>query len=118
MILIVAGVRIVTLDAIAHRRRMHSSFKCGRVFVRVATQAKRLRSRSDQFDASHVLVDPNFVTAQASGRDGGMNRLPFRLVLMALQAFGRVDILIERNRMLHGPCGAHRDQSKKTENEK
>jgi hypothetical protein len=39
-------MRVVTLDAVAHRRRMHCPFRLGGVFVGVAGQAQRLRSRS------------------------------------------------------------------------
>src|SRR5437660_5263220 len=38
LILVVAGVRIVTLDAIAHGRRMHAAFEGSGVFVGMATE--------------------------------------------------------------------------------
>src|ERR1700688_2852886 len=84
LILIVAGVRVVTLDAVAHRRRMHRAFEGRRVFLRVASQAEGLRSRSDQLDAGHIFVDPNFMAAQGARRDPRMDTLPLRFISMAL----------------------------------
>ena len=94
LILIVAGMRVVTLDAVSHSGRMHRPFNSGCIFVRVATEAQRLRSRSDELDAGYVFIDPNFVTAQASRGNGGVDRLTLRFVLMALQALLGVNILV------------------------
>src|ERR1700687_373974 len=69
LILIVAGVRVVTLDAVAHRWRMHRTFEGRGVFLRMASQAEGVRSRSDHLDAGHIFIDPNFVATQAARRD-------------------------------------------------
>ena len=110
LILVVAGVRIVTLDAIAHGRRMHAAFEGGGVFVGMATEAKCLRSRSDELDASYIFVDPNFVAAQTSGGNGGVDGLALRFVIVALEAFFGVDVLLKRNRMLLGYYRCGRDR--------
>src|SRR5579862_6238843 len=106
-------MRIVTLDAVAHRRRMYRPFERGSVFIRVTTQAERLGSRSDQLDAGHIFIDPNFVAGQAAGRDRRMDRFALRLILVALETLGRIDILFKRDRMLFGPCRRRCDQKKK-----
>lgn len=111
LIFIVTGVRIVTLDAVAHCRRMHCPFQRGGIFLGVATQAHRLRSRCNQLDASDVFIDAHFVATQTSRGDRGVNRLAFRLILMALETLRRIDILVERHRMLFGPSG-HRANHK------
>lgn len=113
LILVVAGVRVVTLDAVAHGRRMHRSFESGGVFICVATQAQCLGSRSNQLDAGYVFTDPNFVAGQAAGRDRRMDCLTLRLILMAFEALRRVDILVERNRMLFRQRRHHLDHKKK-----
>src|ERR1700756_2691146 len=69
LILVVAGVGVVTLNAVAHCWRMHCPVKGRRVLLCVATQAEGLRSRSDQLDAGHIFIDSNFVATQAAGRD-------------------------------------------------
>ena len=79
-------------------------FRVGGIFLRVATQTERLGRRGDQLDPGDVFVDPNFVTAQTSRRDGRVDRFAFRLILMALKALGRVDVLVERHGMLFGKC--------------
>src|SRR5579862_7129937 len=95
LILVVALVRVVALDAVAHRRRMHRPLNRGRIFFRVATEAERLRSRGDQLDSRYVLVDSDFMAAQTSRRDCRMNGLAFGLVFVAFKTFCRVDILVE-----------------------
>jgi len=92
-------MRIVTLDAVAHRRRMNRTLDAGEIFVGMAGDTQRLRGRSDQLDAGDVFVDANLVAACASHRDCGMDELPLSLVRVTLSAFGRVGILIERYRM-------------------
>jgi hypothetical protein len=87
----------------AHGGGMHCSFQLGGVFVGVARQAKCLRSRSDQLDPRDVFINPHFMAAQAAGGNRGMHRFAFRLVFMALETFRRIDILVERYRMLLGP---------------
>ena len=52
------GVRIVTLEAIAHRRRMDRAFQVGGVLVGVAGKAKRVGRCGDQLHASDIFVSP------------------------------------------------------------
>src|SRR5579872_938593 len=105
LILVVALVRVMALDAVAHRRRMHRPFNRGRILFRVATEAERLRSRGDELVSCYVLVDSDFMAAQTSRRDCRMNGLAFGLVFVAFKTFCRVDILVERDRMFLGPRG-------------
>ena len=65
----------------------------------MAAEAERLRRRGGQLDPGDVVVDPDFVAAQAAGRDRRVNCFPFGLVFVALQALRGVDVLIQRNRM-------------------
>src|SRR5208337_924757 len=90
-------MRVVALNAVAHRRRMYSPFQFGSVFVGVAGQTKSMGRGGDQLDAGDVPVDPDLVTAQAAHRNGGVDRLAFRLVVVALDALGGVSLRIERN---------------------
>jgi hypothetical protein len=103
-------MRIVTLQAIAHRRRVHRSLQRCRIFFRVTADAQGLRSRCDQLDSRDVFTYSNFVTAQTSGGDRRVDGLPFRFVLVALDALSRIDVLVERNRMLFREC-RHRGDS-------
>jgi hypothetical protein len=91
---------------------MHGAFEGGGVFVGVAGEAERLRARSDELDVGDVFIDPNFVTAQTSRGNGGMDGLSFRLVLVALQALLGVDVLFERNWMLLGEPRQDSNQNK------
>ena len=115
LILVVASVGVVTLNAVAHCRRMHCPVKGRRVLFRVATQAEGLRSRSDQLDAGHIFIDSNFVAAQAARRDRRMDRLALGLILVALETLRRINILVERNRMLFCEYRYEREQKKKCE---
>jgi hypothetical protein len=74
----------------------------------VAAEAQGLGRRGDQLDARDVPVHPDFMAAQASGRDRRVNRLSFALVFVALQTFGRVDILFEGNRVCLRESGGNR----------
>src|SRR5271167_1869821 len=94
---------------------MYRPVNRGCVFFGVATQAECLRSRGDQLNASNIFVDPNFVTAQTSRGDGGMDSLALRLILMTLETFRRIDVLIERNRMLLCQSWHHLDRQEEHE---
>src|SRR5271168_2327685 len=112
-------MRIVALEAIAYRWRMNGSFESCCIFVGVATQAESLWRRSNQLDPRNVFVDPNFVTAQAASRDGGVDGFALGLIFVALQAFRGIDVLVERDRMLFGhrrPCREHDHQHKPMKN--
>lgn len=99
LILVVACMWIVALEAVANRRGMNRALDLRRVFFRVAGQAELVRRRRDQFHAGYVFVDSDFVAAQASDGDRGVDRLAFTLVVVAFQTLGGIDVLIERNRM-------------------
>ena len=99
LILVVGLVRIVALDAIAYRRRMHGPFQRRGIFIGVTTEAERLRRRSDELDASDVFIDPYLMAAQASHRDRGMYGFAFALIFMTFQAFGRICFWLQRDRM-------------------
>lgn len=94
LIPVVGTMRVVTFDAVAYGGRMHGAFQRGRIFVGVAGDAQRLRSRSDELYASDVFVDPHFMAAQTARRDGGVDKLAFRLILVALEALGCIDVFI------------------------
>src|SRR5215467_949147 len=99
LVLVVGGVRIVALQAIAHCRRMHASGDLGGVFVGVAGKAKLVGSRRDQLDVREVVVGADLVATGASHGDGGMHGFAFRLVLVTLGADRGVSFGIERNRV-------------------
>src|SRR5580700_8789873 len=69
LILVVALMGIVALDAVAHCRRMYRALQRRGVFIRVAADAQRLRRRSGQLDPRDVFIDSNFVTTQTSRGD-------------------------------------------------
>ena len=94
LILVVGSMRVVTLNAVAHCGRMNRSFERCCVLVGVAAEAERLRSRRDQLYARNIFVDPHLMAAQTARRDGGMDELAFRLILVALEALFRVDVLL------------------------
>src|SRR5262252_9078942 len=85
---------IMTLQAIAHCRRMHRQSGQDLLLI-VAAQAESLRSRSDQLDAGDVASDANFVAAQAASRDCRVDCLPFAFLLVALETLRGVYILLK-----------------------
>lgn len=121
LVLVIALVRIVALDAIAHRWRMHGPFQGARVFFRVATEAERLRRGSDELDARDVLVHAHFVAAQTSRRYRRMHRFTLGFVFMTLEALGGIDILVERDGVLfrkarHCECQKNEQKNAQTQN--
>jgi hypothetical protein len=102
-------MRIVALQAIANRRRMNGALDLGGILVGVAGETEPVGSGRDQLHAGHVLVHPNLVTTQAAHRDGGMDEFAFRLILVAFQALGSVNLRIQRNGMNRG-VGARKQQ--------
>jgi len=94
LILVVGSMRIVASQTVANRRRMDLSLDLRGVFVAVAREAELVRSGGDQLYARGVFVDPDFMATHAAHRDRGMDGLAFRLVLVAFEAFGSVDVLI------------------------
>ena len=109
LILVVAGMRTVAAQAIAHRGGVHRSFNVGCFFIRVAGDAQAIGGCGDQFDACDVFVDPHLVATQAACSHGGVDRFPLRLVVVTLQTLGRVNILVQRYWM-HCGNGAGRKQ--------
>jgi hypothetical protein len=86
----------VALHAIPNRWQVHRQSRLHLLFI-VAGQAESLGRRGDQLDPGYIFADPHFVTAQATGGNRGVDRLPFALVFVALQALSRVHILFERD---------------------
>ena len=104
LVLVIARVRIVAGQAFANRRLVNRTSNLRCVLFGVATEAQLVGRSGDQFDAGDVAIDPNFVAAQASHGDGGVDRFPFALIFVAFEAFRRIDILVER----HGVGFGHR----------
>jgi len=88
LILVIGSMRAVTFEAVAHCWRMDRTLQISGIHIGVACYAERLWSRCDELDPGNILVHPNFVTARATGRDGGMNKLSLRFVLVTLNALG------------------------------
>jgi len=99
LVLVVGGVWIVALEAIADCRAVDSPLQLLGVLVAVAGQAKSRWHGGDQLDVGGVLVDADLMAAQASRRDSGVDGLALGLVLMAFQALGCVRVLFQRNGM-------------------
>jgi len=91
-------MRIVALDAIPDRGRMHRLGRIGFLLV-VAAQAERLRSRGRELYPRDIFGDSDFVATQAAGRDGRVHCLTFGFLCVALQALRSIDVLIQRNWM-------------------
>ena len=96
LILVVRLMRAVALDAVANRRRMNRSLDGSRVHVGVTGDAKRLRRRGDQLNASDVFAHPDFVTTGAARCYGGMNELALGFVFVTLNACRRIGIWFQR----------------------
>ena len=81
-------------QAIANRWGMHRPLYVGRLLIRMAREAKRRGRSGDQLDACDVFIDPDLMAAQTARGHGGMYRLAFGLILVALKAFGSVGVLV------------------------
>ena len=68
VIRVVGRVRIVALQAVANRRRMHGPLDFGCVLIGVTGETKCVRSRGDQLYARHIFVDSHLVARRASHR--------------------------------------------------
>ena len=99
LVLVVARVRIMALQAIADRRTMNCTFEIGSVFVGMAGEAQGRRRCSDQLDAGNVLVDPDLVATHAACGHGRVNRFALLLIRMTFQTLCRICVLVERNRV-------------------
>ena len=85
-------MRTVALNTIADGGRMNGSLDGSRVHVSMARDAKRLRRRRSQLDASDVFVHPDLMTSGAPHRDCGVNELAFGFVFVTLDACRRTGI--------------------------
>lgn len=92
----------MTLQAIAHGRRMDSAFDVGGIFVGVAGQAERDGGGGDQLDASHITIHAYLVTTGAAQGDRGMDGLAFGFIFVAGDAGGRISLWVKRDGMLGG----------------
>ena len=99
LILVVAGVGIVTGKAVADRGRVNGSLDVGCFLIGVTGETESIRSGRDQLDARDIFIDPDLMAAQTSGRHGGMNGLALVLVLVALKALGGIGVLLQRDGM-------------------
>ena len=91
----------MAFHAVARRRRMHCTFYVGCILVGVAGQTESIGSRRDQLYAGDIFIGTDLVATGAAHRDGRVDRLAFRLVLVAGNAGGRISFRIERHRMLN-----------------
>jgi hypothetical protein len=94
LILVVGGVRVVAFQTVANSWRVHMAFELGSVFIGVARKAKFVWSRANERYVSCILVGPDLMTTQTAHRDRGMDGLALRLILVAFEALGGVDVLI------------------------
>ena len=106
LILVVRGVRIVTLQAVANGRGMNrasSLVEMSAAFLS-AWQVRQSATGVVVISFTRVMsaIDPNLVAGGASHGDCGVNRLALGLVLVARQAGGGIRLRIERDRMLRG----------------
>jgi hypothetical protein len=88
---------IVALQAVANCRAVDRplDFRC--VLVRVAREADAHGRSSNQLYTSDVSVDPDFVTNITSEGNRGMDYRTLGFVLVALGAFCRINLFIERD---------------------
>src|ERR1017187_3835316 len=75
LILVVRGVRSVTLYAVAHGWGMNFTFYVGGILVRVAGQTESTGSRRDQLYTRDIFIDSNLVATGAAHGNRGMDRL-------------------------------------------
>jgi hypothetical protein len=99
LILIVRGVRIMALHAVAHRRGMNRAFYICGILIGVAGQTESMGRGRDQLYASDIFRSPNLMATRAAHGDRGMNRLAFGLVFMAGDASGGIRLRVKWNRM-------------------
>jgi len=95
LVLVVRGMGIVALQAVANRRLVHMTLDLGGILIGVAGQAKFVGNGGDQPDVGNVFIDPDFMTAQAAHRDRGVDRLTFSLVFVTSNAGGGIGLGIK-----------------------
>ena len=99
LVLVVGGVRIMALEAIANCGAMDGPLQLLGVLVAVAGQAQRGWGAGDQLDVGGVLVDADLVATQASQGDGGVYCLAFGFFLVAFQALCGGGVFFQRDWM-------------------
>ena len=87
-VLVVGGVGVMAVQAVALSRRVYLALNVGGLFVCVAGDAERDRSGGNELDACDVLVDANLMATGAAGGHGRVDGLALALVFMALKALG------------------------------
>jgi len=102
-------MRIVALHAIPHCRRMHCLSRVELLFT-VARKAERLGRRSRQLDPCDIFRDPDFMAAQAPGRDRRVHRFSLGFLFVALQALRSAHILVQWNWVRLRRSGQGRDR--------
>ncbi len=100
LILVFGSVRIMALEAVANGGLMDLALDIRRVLLRMTGEAECLRGGRCQFDTGDVFVYSDLMTSGTSGRNRGMNRLAFRLVLVAFDTFRGIGVLVQGDRML------------------
>lgn len=117
--LVVRGMRVVALQAVAYRRWMHMAFNLRRVLIGMAAQTNFVRDGGNQCYVGCVFVSPDLMAAQATRRNCRMNELALRFIFVAFEALGRIDVLIQWNRMNRGRGAREqqRNQQKQKKND-
>src|SRR5262249_25037336 len=108
-------MRIVALNAIANRRRMHRVAGFNFVVVVAGVAEGQWRGGRELYPGD-VLVDPDFMAGGTAGGDRGMNMRALRLVLVTLEAGTGIGLRIQRNRVLAGPRHSAEDHENQCQN--
>lgn len=90
---------IMAGEAIPNCGLVDMTLDLGGVLVSVAGEAKLDGGGGNQLHPRRILIYPNLMAAEASGRHGRVHRLSLGLVFVAGQASGGVGILLQRNRV-------------------
>ena len=112
---IVAGMGVVALEAIADGGLVDGSFDVRGILIGMAGEAQGGGSGGDELDPRHILAYPDFVTACAAQGYRRMDVFPFGLIRVALQALGRIRVLVERNRVHVGKYRCAREEEEDQE---
>jgi len=65
----------------------------------VACEAQFRGAGLGEFYAGYIFISADFMAARATGRDGGVNGLSLRFLRVTFNAFRRIGILIQGDRM-------------------